>query len=191
MRPRGVILVAVTVLCLTSTAAFSDTTEKADFDPMRMWSCPMPDGTVLYTNKDKAGCTPMSLKPLSVVPSLDGMPTSRPPVAAVPQYEIPVYGDRRSTAAAGRQTPPDWGNQWYASIAPSGPAQEEVCTMYGEWLNLNQKTRGGFFFGTDPSYGGDVSGRNRYAPSFSFNDNVRYHALARIFGTGFVPVGCP
>ncbi len=189
MRPRGVVLVAVTVLFLTSTTAFSDTAEKAGFDPMKMWSCPMPDGTVLYTNKDKAGCTPMSLKPLSVVPSLDDMPTYRPPAAAVPQYEIPPYRDRRSSASD-RQTPPDWANQWYASIAPSGPAQEEVCGMYGEWLNLNQKTRGGFFFGTDPSYGGDVSGRNRYAPSFSFNDNVRYHALARIFGTGFVPVGC-
>jgi len=55
---------------------------------------------------------------------------------------------------------------------------------------LAQKTRGGLFYGSDPSYGGDVSGRNQRGPSFSFYDNARYVTLSRMFGTGFVPVGC-
>lgn len=186
MRPRRLFLVAMTAVFMTSTAAFSGTPEKVDFDPMKMWSCPQPDGTVLYTNKDRAGCTLMNLKPLSVVPSLDNMPTYRPPVAA-PSHEMP-YADRRPTAMAGAV--PDWGRDWYASIAPTGSVQTEVCGMYGEWLHLNQKTRGGFFFGSDPSYGGDVSGRNQRGSSYSFYDNARYHALSRMFGTGFVPVGC-
>ena len=185
MRPYRLLLVAATMLLTTSTPAFSDT-EKVDFDPMKMWSCPQPDGTVLYTNKDKAGCTLMSLKPLSVVPSLDNMPTYRPPVSAAP-HEMP-YVERRPAAMTG--TVPDWGRDWYASIAPSGSVQAEVCGMYSEWLHLNQKTRGGFFFGSDPSYGGDITDRNRRGPSYSFNDNVRYQSLARMFGTGFVPVGC-
>jgi hypothetical protein len=67
---------------------------------------------------------------------------------------------------------------------------EEVCSLYSEWLTLVQKTRGGFFYGSDPSYGSDLSGRNQRGPSYSFYDNARYLALARMFGTGFVPVGC-
>jgi hypothetical protein len=67
----------------------------------------------------------------------------------------------------------------------------EVCSLYGEWLRLNEKTRGGMFFGTDPSYGADPTARNFRAPSFSFYDNARWVTLARMFGTGFVPIGCP
>ncbi|HEU4683156.1 MAG TPA: hypothetical protein VFS39_01460 [Nitrospira sp.] len=190
MRPRSIALVAA-VLLTTSVPAWSETPEKAEFDPMKMWSCPQPDGTILYTNKDIEGCTLMTLKPLSVVPSLDNMPTYRPPVVGTPPYDVPAYPDRHPAALTGRPGMPDWAREWYASIGLSGGSvQAEVCGMYSEWLHLNLKTRGGFFFGNDPSYGGDVSDRNRRGPSFSFNDNVRYHALTRIFGTGFVPVGC-
>jgi hypothetical protein len=66
----------------------------------------------------------------------------------------------------------------------------EVCSMYMEWLNLNQKSRGGFFYGSDPSYGGDPTARNWRSPSNSFYDNARYQALSRIFGAGFIPIGC-
>jgi hypothetical protein len=190
MRLRGLFLVAATMLMMTPTAAFSDTPEKPEFDPMKMWSCPQPDGTMLYTNKDKAGCTLMTLKPLSVVPSLDNMPTYRPPVAMAPQYDVPPFVERYPTGMTGRQPIPDWARDWQASIASTGSVQAEVCSMYGEWLNLNQKTRGGFFFGSDPSYGGDLSQRNQRGASYSFFDNARYHTLGRIFGTGFVPVGC-
>lgn len=89
----------------------------------------------------------------------------------------------------GRQVP-DWARDWYASNTSSGSVQAEVCSLYMEWMQLVQKTRGGMFFGSDPSYGGDVTGRTQRMPSYSFYDNSRYIALSRMFGTGFVPVGC-
>jgi hypothetical protein len=92
--------------------------------------------------------------------------------------------------AGGRQTVPDWARDWHASIASSGSVQAQICSMYGEWLNVNEKTRGGFFFGTDPSYGGDLSGQNQRGASYSFYDNTRYVTLKRMFGQGFVPIGC-
>ncbi len=189
MRPTTLFLVAATLMVATSTPAISATPAETEFDPMKMWSCPQPDGTVLYTNKDKAGCTLMTLKPLSVVPSLDNMPTYRP-TTAMPQYDVPPYADRTPVGLGGRNSAPDWAKDWQASIAPSGSVQAEVCSMYGEWLNLVQKTRGGFFYGSDPSYGGDISGRNQRGASYSFYDNARYQTLSRVFGTGFVPVGC-
>jgi len=89
------------------------------------------------------------------------------------------------------QTVPGWAQDWHSSIAwTGGSIQTEVCSLYGEWINLVQKTRGGFFYGTDPSYGGDLTGRNQRGTSFSFYDNARYQTLSRFFGTGFVPVGC-
>ena len=157
-----------------------------------MRECPQADGTALYTNKDVPGCKLMTLKELSVVPSLDDMPTYRPTVAAAPHYDIPPYVDRHQTGmTGGGQTVPDWAKDWHASIASSGSVQAEVCSKYGEWLHLNQKTRGGFFYGTDPSYGGDLSGRNQRGASYSFYDNARYVTLSSIFGRGFVPIGCP
>ncbi|SLM46976.1 Exported protein [Nitrospira japonica] len=192
MRPRDVYRVVATLAMIwTAMPALSNASEQADVDLGTMWSCPLPDGTVLYTNKDrknKDGCTPMSLKPLSVVPSLDAMPTYRPPVASAPQYDIPAID--RGAGPSGSAAAPDWAKDWHASVTSSGSVQAEVCSIYSEWLQLNQKSRGGFYFGSDPSYGGDVSAQNQRGPSYSFYDNARYHTLARIFGTGFVPVGC-
>ena len=160
MQPAHVLMIAATILTLSSTSAFSDTT--INFDPFLMRECPQADGSALYTNKDLPGCKLMTLKELSVVPSLDDMPTYRPTVATAPHYDIPPYPDRNQTGmTGGGQTVPDWAKDWHASIASSGSVQAEVCSMYGEWLHLNQKTRGGFFYGTDPSYGGDLSGRNQ------------------------------
>ena len=190
MQPTHVFMIAATILTLSSTSAFSDTTIKSD--PFLMRECPQADGSALYTNKDLPGCTLMTLKELSVVPSLDDMPTYRPTVATAPHYDIPPYPDRNQTGmTGGGQTVPDWAKDWHASLASSGSVQAEVCSMYGEWLHLNQKTRGGFFYGTDPSYGGDLSGRNQRGPSYSFYDNARYVTLSSIFGRGFVPIGCP
>ncbi|BCA55046.1 Exported protein [Nitrospira sp. KM1] len=190
MRPQFQRLFAVTVfLSALSGPAYADTPAAPEADPMKMWSCPQADGTLLYTNKDRNGCTLMTLKPLSVVPSLDNMPTYRPQTAMVPHYDGSAP-DRYAGGAGEQPSVPGWAGDWHASIASSGSVQAEVCAMYGEWLNLNQKSRGGFFFGTDPSYGGDLSGRNQRGASYSFYDNTRYHALGRIFGTGFVPVGC-
>ncbi len=190
MQPTHMLVIAATILTLSSTSAFSDTT--IAFDPLLMRECPQADGSALYTNKDLPGCKLMTLKELSVVPSLDGMPTYRPTVATAPHYDIHPYPNRDQTGmTGGEQTVPDWAKDWHASIASSGSVQAEVCSMYGEWLHLNQKTRGGFFNGTDPSYGGDLSGRNQRGPSNSFYDNARFVTLSKMFGPGFVPIGCP
>ena len=158
--------------------------------PAETWECPMADGSSVYTNKERAGCREMMLKPLSVVPSLDHMPTTpRSSAVVAPHFDMPSQYDRAS--ATGARTVPDWARDWYASIAPGGSPQEEVCALYSEWLHLAQKTRGGFYFGSDPSYGSDPSGRNQRGASQSFYDNARWKGLSRIFGMGFVPVGCP
>ena len=193
MRPFSTCsLVAAAALALAASSAFAETTETVKFDPARMWECTQADGSSIYTNKERAGCKLMVLKELSVVPSLDHMPTYRPaPSAAAPHRGMPEYAEGTPWAAAGAgQSIPDWARGWYASVGSSGLVHAEVCTMYGEWLALNQKTRGGFFFGSDPSYGGDLSGQNRRNPSFSFYDNARYLTLAKLFGPGFVPIGC-
>lgn len=184
---RMSLLSAATLLVFSSASAIADTPLHPT-EPTTMWECPQTDGIVVYTNKEKAGCRAMMLKPLSVVPSLDNMPTIPHTVAAPPHYQLPAYPDRSATD---RQNVPDWARDWRAGLAPGGSVQEEVCSLYSEWLHLVQKTRGGIFYGSDPSYGGDVSGRNQRGPSYSYYDNARYMALSRMFGTGFVPVGCP
>src|SRR4029078_5347883 len=165
----------------------SDTTVASD--PYLMRECPQADGSALYTNKDLPGCKLMTLKELSSVPSLDDMPTYRPTVAATPHHDIPPYQDRTQAGMTVRgQTVPDWAKDWYASIAPSGSVQAEVCSMYGEWLHLVQQTRCGVFYGTDPSYGGDLSGRNQRGASYSFYDQARYMTLAKLFVAGFLAI---
>ena len=67
-RPIPLLAIAATLLILSATAAFSDTT--IDSDPLQMRECPQTDGVTLYTNKKLPGCTLMTLKPLSIVPSL-------------------------------------------------------------------------------------------------------------------------
>jgi hypothetical protein len=192
MRPFTFIsLVAAATLVMAATPALSGTNETAKFDPARMWECPQADGSTIYTNKERADCKLMVLKELSVVPSLDNMPTYRPPLATTPRHDIPAYADRYPDGTyGGGQHVRDWAKDWYASVASSGSIQAEVCSLYSEWLNLNQKTRGGFFFGSDPSYGGDLSGQNQRGASYSFYDNARYLTLAKMFGPGFVPIGC-
>lgn len=190
MQPAHLLMVAATTLILSSTPVLADTT--IPFDPFLMRECSQADGSTLYTNKDVPGCKLMTLKELSVVPSLENMPTYRPTVATAPHYDSPLYPDRSHTGvASGGQTVPDWAKDWHASIASSGTVQAEICSKYGEWLHLNEKTRGGFFYGTDPSYGGDLSGKNQRGASYSFYDNARYVTLSKIFGRGFIPIGCP
>ncbi|HEX6950310.1 MAG TPA: hypothetical protein VF127_11995 [Nitrospira sp.] len=193
MRPfTAFTLIAAAALVMAAPPAFADTHETVKSDPARMWECPQPDGSSIYTNKERAGCKLMVLKELSVVPSMEHMPVYRPPQAATPAADMPYSMDRGPAGVATRaQTVPGWAQDWYSSVAwTGGSVQTEVCSLYGEWINLVLKTRGGFFYGTDPSYGGDLSGRNQRGASYSFYDNARYHALSRLFGTGFVPVGC-
>ncbi len=186
MRPMRMFPFLAAMLAVFSAApAFSDTESGSGIT----WDCPQADGSSIYTNKERAGCHAMTLKPLSVVPDLVNMPTiPRATTTAAPHYEIPPYQDRAS--GMGDRNVPDWARDWYAGIAPSGSVREEVCSLYSEWMHLVQKTRGGFFFGSDPSYGGDVTGRNQRGASNSFYDNARYIAMSRLFGPGFVPIGC-
>ncbi len=159
-------------------------------EPADTWECLQPDGEWIYTNKEGDGCRSVLLKPLSVVPSLEDMPTIPQPVTtAMPHYDVPPSADH--AVGPESHTIPDWARDWYASNTSSGSVQAEVCGLYLEYLQLAQKTRGGLWFGTDPSYGGDLSGSNQRWPSYSYYDNARWMALSRIFGTGFVPIGCP
>lgn len=191
MRPTNLFSMTVAQMALSSTLVFASTpTATVQSDPMVMRECLQADGSSLYTNKDLPGCKLMTLKELSVVPSLENMPTSVSPTSSMmPRYDIPPVIDRYPAGSAANV--PDWARDWHASVASTGSVQMQVCSMYGEWLNLNQKTRGGFFFGSDPSYGGDLTGRNQRGPSYSFYDNARYVTLAKVFGQGFVPIGCP
>ena len=187
MRLMHRLLLAATLVVFTSVPTFADTPPPAA-EPSETWECLQADGSSIYTNKEKSGCRAMMLKPLSLVPSLENMPTI-PHAVAAPHYDMPPYQDRGPGTT--NRNVPDWAKDWYANNTSSGSVQAEVCGMYMEWLQLVQKTRGGFYFGSDPSYGGDPSGRNQRGASYSFYDNARYIALSRIFGTGFVPVGCP
>jgi hypothetical protein len=189
MRLMSPSFVIVTTLVVGSSPLALADAPPVTTEPTTTWECSQADGTALYTNKELAGCRPMTLKPLSIVPDLEHMPTIPHTVATGRHYQMPSYRDPYQNGD--RQTVPDWARDWRTGIAPGDSVQEEVCTLYSEWLHLTQKTRGGFFYGSDPSYGGDVTGRNQRGPSFSFYDNTRYLTLARVFGTGFVPVGCP
>jgi hypothetical protein len=160
---------------------------------VEMWECPGPDGTTLYTNKEQPGCQPKILQALSTVPSLPDLqfrqssgssPYHFPSDPHDFSYDSPMGALRNMTQV------PDFARDWYAGNAGNGSAQAEICGMYTEWLHLAQNSRGGFFFGTDPSYGGNPTSRNWYAPSYSYYDNARYMALSRMFGAGFIPIGC-
>lgn len=154
-----------------------------------VWACSQADGSTVYTNKERAGCEALILKPLSVVPDIAVMPT----IPRTMMDSIPLVDARRApgrVSPQGHPSVPDWAREWYSSIAPSGSVQEEVCSLYSEWMHLVQKTRGGLFFGSDPSYGSDLTGRNQRGASYSYFDNTRYLTLSRLFGRGFVPVGC-
>jgi len=186
MRLIQTFYLSAAILAVASAASAFDDSSSAN---ATTWECDQTDGTHLYTNKEKDGCSVLALKPISVVPDLEHMPTApRTLTASAPHYEIPPYQDNSS--GMGGRTVPDWARDWHAGIAPSGSVQQEACSLYSEWMHLVQKTRGGFYFGSDPSYGVDITGRNQRGPSYSFYDNARYIALSRLFGTGFVPVGC-
>ena len=158
-------------------------------EPADTWECPMKDGSSIYTNKEEVGCREVLLKPLSVVPSVENLSAGpMPSIAGASQYDMPLQFDSSTTMR--EETVPGWAQDWYMSMASDGAVSEQVCSLYAEWLHLAQKTRGGMFQGSDPSYGGDLSGHNQRGASHSFYDNARWAALTRIFGTGFVPVGC-
>ena len=57
----------------------------------------------MYTNKKLPGYTLMTLKPLSIVPSLSDMPTYRPSMMmTAPRYDTPSSPDRHQRGMASR-----------------------------------------------------------------------------------------
>lgn len=182
-------LALASLVAILGLPLFADATESSAVD---MWECPGPDGTTLYTNKERPGCQPKALQALSVVPSMPDMPFHPSNAGTIfqPGPRLPDYSYDTPMGALRNLAPvPDFARDWHAGNTAGGSVQAEVCGMYVEWLHLAQNSRG-FFFGTDPSYGGNPTARNWSAPSYSFYDNARYVALSRIFGAGFVPIGC-
>ncbi|MCE3224762.1 MAG: exported protein of unknown function [Nitrospira sp.] len=188
MWPTQLVLAAFVAILVFPLSA-----QATESSPADMWECPTPDGTILYTNKERPGCQPKALQALSSVPSMPDRPFRPASDEAIYQpgpgmqdfsYDTPMGALRNLTQV------PDFARDWYAGNTGGGSVQAEVCGMYVEWLHLTQNSRGGVFFGTDPSYGGNPTARNWYAPSYSFYDNARYVALSRIFGAGFIPIGC-
>lgn len=92
MKPAQTFLIAATIFTLSATSALSEIRE-----------CPQADGTPMYTNLDVPGCTLMTLKELSVVPSLDNMPIYRPTIPAAPTPRN-INHDQEE-----RQTKDNWG----------------------------------------------------------------------------------
>ena len=179
------------ILC--ASVLLAPDVQASESSPVEMWECPGPEGTILYTNKERPECQPKELKALSIVPSLpetvfppsaNSLATQSGPRAKEFSYDTPIGAVRNLSQI------PDFGQDWYAGLTAGGSVQAEVCSMYMEWIHLNQNSRGGFIFGTDPSYGGNPTARNWYAPSYSFYDNARYVTLSRMFGAGFIPIGC-
>lgn len=178
---------------LVASGFLAPSVQAIESSSVEMWECPGPEGTTLYTNKERPDCQPKALKALSVVPTMpdtvfppspNGLSPRQAPAAKDYSYDTPI-GALRNLAQI-----PDSGRDWYAGNTAGGSVQGEVCSMYMEWIHLNQNSRGGHIFGTDPSYGANPTAQNWYAPSYSFYDNARYVTLSRIFGAGFIPIGC-
>ncbi len=189
MRPIRLFLSVIAILWTSTAPAFPSTPE--------FWECIQPDAAPLYINKEQSGCRAMELRPLSVV---ETPPPSAHiailPLAPVERYDVPSQAEwypNNPPSGYSRNdiaNVPDWGRDWHARNTLTGSVQENICSRYGEWIRLNERTRGGFFFGSDPSYGGDPTGSNLTTPSYSFYDNARYLTLSRLFGQGFIPIGC-
>jgi hypothetical protein len=107
MKPAPVFLVAMTILTLSATSAFSEIRE-----------CPQVDGTPLYTILDLPGCTLMTLKELSVVPSLDNMPTYRPIVTEAPPPQK-VYPDQEERPYKDNWGHPAANSTWLPKVPAS------------------------------------------------------------------------
>lgn len=162
--------------------------EPKPVDPIGMWECSTLGDVPLYTNRERDGCRKMELKPISTVPALaDFPPRLQRTHPAGHDFDHPAQIEPALPSQS--RSIPDWGKDWYARNSSDASVQSEICSLYSEWLQLVQRTRGGLLFGTDPSYGSDPSRRN-YGPSNPFWDNARYVTLATIFGRGFVPIGC-
>lgn len=152
------------------------------------WKCPEADGSFMYTNKERVGCEAMDLKPLSVVPDLVNMPTiprtqsmrihnlTCLPLAIVSQWGRD--GKFRNGHVTGMR-------------AIHLPAQSRRKSAPCIWNGCTLCRRPGVGCSLVPIHPmGRYYWEESAGASHSFYDNARYIALSRLFGTGFVPVGC-
>ncbi|NJL17064.1 MAG: hypothetical protein HC938_07600 [Nitrospira sp.] len=140
---QGLYLSTAILAVASAASAFDDSAPGS----ATTWECHQADGSSLYTNKEKDGCSVLTLKPISVVPDLEHMPTApRSVITSAPHSGVSPYQQDRANGMGGA-TAPDWARDWHASIAPSGSVQQEACSLYSEWMHLVQKTRGGFSLG--------------------------------------------
>ncbi len=123
-----------------------------------VYTCTNPQGEVVYTNKQLKGYT-------CVVQKL-------PDLSSVPQrttHTVPSTSMGVSPVTHDDQDPPlIMGEHHTFRINPSvgHNVAEQVCDLYGKWLDLNLKTRGGLYY--DPLT----------AP------------LLTMFGGGYIPMEC-
>lgn len=145
----GFILVAVFMLFVSR--AFAETIQ----------ACPQADGSVLFTNKKVVNekCAPVHLPELSTVPSRNAghLPNVAPHVSnpyrdkEIPkEVELLIEGDQSM------------------KFDPKGPqtVRDQVCDLYGKYLDLSLKTRGGLYYS------------DKTAP------------LLSLFGGGYIPLDC-
>lgn len=109
-----------------------------------MQTCTLADGSVLYTNKDVKGCTILKLPALSVVPDRDYHGSITPKITIVPALN---------------------------SVHPNSIINDRLCSLYNEWMIINEKTQGGMIFA-------------------GVDQKIRYNSLWRTFSSGFIAVDC-
>ena len=86
MKQTYVAILSAAVLGMCSIAsAVAETSEELE----TMWECPQEDGITLYTNKERAGCHAMTLKPLSVFPDLATMTDTLRQRDSMPSQHVP------------------------------------------------------------------------------------------------------
>lgn len=86
----------------------------------QMYACNYVDGSIMYTNKDTKGCHAVKMPELSIVPSYVDQHLGTPPKHVVNKNE-PPYSDE------------------YVE-----PVADRVCNLYREWMDIYDKTKGGF-----------------------------------------------
>jgi len=123
-----------------------------------VYECTLQDGSKIYTNHPPKGatCTRIRLPQVSEVPSYPATMTVADPLPASPQvdevHEYPLDTDIRG------------GFAMHPGVGHNVAAQ--VCDLYGKWMDLSLKTRGGLYY--DPLM----------AP------------MIQLFGGGFIPMEC-
>lgn len=134
--------IAALLITMVATYAFAGDAIQA---------CTLADGSILYTNKPVQGCMVLKMPELSIVPS----------------YHVQNGGASEHTWAFLPEVP---------LVNPVVETEEsevvtKTCALYYEWVNINQRTKGGFEYN-------------------NVDDTKERLYLTKIFGSGFSPGMC-